>query len=425
MDTNGWDTISVLNITEVNQQLNTRLSSLSMTFDTSWVDGFAGTYAAHGSFGAWSITGGSGSDIYLTLPITSGALGLQGKSETTDISGMAVTLVVNLEWVPSVVNPTLKNLQFALDSVTAPGGSRPEGGIYVMGVTDPKATGFGAQVGAGIANALLDNKDEITFVFAQTGVVDTATATWIEPVQSTYSYHTPAGGDQSFLAVLSTTSSRDISSLTGNVDAGIASSEYPLAFVISGNLFLEHVILPALPGAFPLAPPGTFVYANGAITIDQPFNLPDLPVGIGYTPTVTAMSISIDANALKNTMSGAVYLDMPNAYLDFTSITNNVLSFDGTSSTFAFAADPNPVVSTSQDVPWYDYVLTLGAAGAAITAIVLVCLESGLQTSLSGSNLAGSLASAPATSVRWQGLEQITVEAGSLNDAFLLLANVS
>lgn len=425
MDTNGWDTISVLNITEVNQQLHNRLSALSMTFDTTWVDGFAGTYVAQGSFGPWSITGGSGSDIYLTLPISAGTLTLQGKSATTDLTGMAVTVVVNLEWVPTVVDPTLKNLQFSLKSVTAPGGTRPEGGIYVMGVTDPNATGFGAQVGAGIANTLLDNKDEITFVFAQTGVVDTATATWIEPVQSTYSYHSPSGSDQTYLAILSTTTSRDISTLTGNVDAGIASSQYPLSFVISGNLFLEHVILPALPAAFPLAPPGTFTYANGAISIDQPFNLSELPVGIGYTPNVTAMSIAIDANALKNTMVGAVYLDMPNAYLDFTSITNNVLSFDATTSTFSFAADPNPIESTSQDVPWYDYVLTLGALGAAITALVLVCLESGLGSALSGGNLAGSLASAPATSVRWQGLEQITVEAGALNDAFLLLANVS
>jgi Clostridium P-47 protein len=426
METNGWDTISVLNITQVNQQLQARLSQIVMSFSTSWVDGFSGSYEATGNFGPWAITGGSGSDIYLTLPITSGTLGPPGQSATTDISGMSVTVVVNLEWVPSAVDSQIQNLQFALKSVADPGASRPEGGIYVLSTTDPNNTGFGAEVGAGIAHTLLDNTDKITYVFAQTGIVDTTTATWLQPVKSTYSYHTPAGGSDNYLAILSVTTDRDISNLSANIDSGIASAQYPLAFVVSGDLFLQNVILPALPGAFPNAPAGTFAYTNSEITIVNQFNLPTIQeAAIGYVPVVTAMVLAIDANALHNVMSGSVYLDLPNAYLMFSSSTVNVLTFDPSDGSFAFTKDPNPVTSTSDDVPWYDYLLTLGAVGAAVTAIVVACLESGLSDSLSGANLAGSLATAPATTVRWAGLDQVQVVSASLNDAFLMLATVN
>jgi hypothetical protein len=412
---------------QVNAQLAKRLSELVMTFQTAWVDGFSGAYTASGTFGPWSITGGSGSDIYLTLPIASGTLAPLGgtKEAQTDIGGMTVTVIVNLEWVPSTVSPQGKSLQFALQEVTAPDAARQPGGISVKSVSDPRNTGFGSEVGSGIANTLLDNKDKITFIFAQTGVVSTATATWLEPKQSTYSFHQPVGGDQ-YLAILSVTSGRDISGLSSNIDSGIASSQYPLSVAISGDLFLANVILPALPGAFSGSALSDFTYANGAITLASQFNLSAVQAGaIWYTPTVTSMAITINANALENATSGSVYLDMPNAYMDFSATTNNVLTYDPAGEAFTFQKDPNPVTSTNDRVPWYDYILTLGAIGAAITAIVLAAVESGLAGSLTGSQLAGSLSTAPATSVKWQGLEEITAVSGSLNDCFLLLANVA
>jgi hypothetical protein len=424
---NGWDTVSILDMQQVNTQLASRLGELVMDFQTSWADGFAGSYTASGKFGAWSITGGSGSDIYLTLPITSGTLAPQGAApgKQTDISGMAVTVIVNLEWVPSAVSSQGKSLQFALQQVTTPGAARQPGGISVKSVTDPRGTGFGSQVGSGVANTLLDNKDKITFIFAQTGVVSTATATWLQPKESAYSFHQPQGGGQ-YLAILSVTSDRDISGLSSNIDSGIASSQYPLSFAVSGDLFLANVILPALPGAFPQSNLSDFAYANGAITLARQFNLSAVQAGaIWYTPTVTSLAITINANALKNATSGSVYLDLPNAYMDFSATTNNVLTYTPANEAFTFQKDPNPVTSTNDRVPWYDYILTLGAIGAAITAIVLAAVESGVSSSLTGSNLAGSLSTAPATSVKWQGLEQITVESGSLNDCFLLLANVA
>ena len=140
-----------------------------------------------------------------------------------------------------------------------------------------------------------------------------------------------------------------------NIDSGIASSQYPLSFAISGDLFLANVIRPALPGAFPESNLSDFAYANGAITLAKQFNLSAVKAGaIWYTPTVTSLTITINANALKNATSGSVYLDLPNAYMDFSATTNNVLTYTPAGEAFTFQKDPNPVTSTNDRVPWYD-----------------------------------------------------------------------
>lgn len=426
MNTNGWDTISVLDIAQVNRQLSTRLSELMITFDTSWDDAFSGSYHASGQFGPWSITGGSSSDIYLTLPILSGTLAPAAGGSSTDISGMAVQVEVNLEWVPSSVTSGASNLQFDLTTVTDPNATRQPGGISVMKVTDPNGTGFGAEVGSGIAHALVDNTDKISFIFAQTGIVDTDTATWLLPVRSTYSYQTPQGSSSGYLAILSVTTDRDISGLSSNIDAGIIDSSAPLAFVISGDLFLQHAILPALPGAFPGTSANNFGYANGQITLAAAFNMSGILVGaVTYIPKVTSLSITVDGTALASSAAGTCDLDMPNAYMTFSASSTNVLAYDVASQSFTFIKDPHPRTRSDSQVPWYDYLIGLGPLGAAIIASVLAVVESGVAASMAGSTLAGSLAAAPASTVQWAGLDQVAITSGALDDCFIMHATVS
>jgi hypothetical protein len=341
MNINGWDTISVLDVTQVNAQLQARLSQLLMTFDTTVLDGFAGDYEAKGRFGPWRITGGSDADIYVTLPIASGTLAPKDVSGSPiDISGMSVELEVNLEWIPSTVSAGVSDLQFDVKSVTPPGATRDKGGIYVKSVTDPNETGFGGEVGSGITAALVGNKDEITFVFAQTGVVDTRTATWLLPKKSVYSYHTPQGSSGGYLAILSVVTDRDISGLNSNIDSGIIDPAHPLAFVVSSELFLEHAILPALPGAFPGTSLDNFLYGGHQISLARSFDMKSIKEGaIDYTPSLQSLIITINGDALKSTASGTCGLHLPNASLDFSATSTNVLVFDAGTGTFSFQKD--------------------------------------------------------------------------------------
>jgi hypothetical protein len=427
MNTNGWDMISVLNINQVNQQLEKRFNELVMRFNTHWNDGFAGQCEAQGTFGTWSITGGSGSDIYLMLPIKSGSVSQQNpQGKLVDISGIVVTIEVNLEWVPQTVNADSKILKFDLRSITMQGTTRQPGGIYVISVRDPRNTGFGKEIGNGVAHTLLDNKDKISFVFAQTGVIDTSTATWLNPKKSTYSYHAPQGSDNHYLAILSVTSDRDISNLSSNIDSDIVSSSFPLSLAISGNLFLENAILPALPGAFQNADSNTFAYSNGSISLANGLDLKSIRQGsTDFTPKIKSMTMTIDANALKSTVLGSVDLPQPNAHLSFSVATTNVLAFDPSNETFSLKKDANPTIKTSSHVPWYDYLITLGTVSAGSIGIVLAVPESGLSNSLSTSAFANSLANLPATTVKWSGLDQVSVQAAGLNDCFFLRAHLS
>jgi hypothetical protein len=426
MKTNGWDTISVLNISEVNKKLQDNLSQLIMSFKTSWTDGFAGSYDASGEFLPWSITGGSGTDVYIEIPIKSGTITPQGGSEKkTDITGMSITLEVNLEWIPSTVSNEGSTLQFDLSTYVPKGSTKTKGGVYVKSFTDPNNTGFGEELGQGIAKDLIANKAEITFIFAQMGVTGSGTPSWIVPVKSVYSYHAPSGSNNAYMSILSVTSNKDISSLSANIDPGlIPSGSNTISFTISGDLFLENIILPALPGAFEHANSSNFSYSNGAINLASSFDLKSIREGaIDYDPQVTSMKVTIDSNAIKNSTSGNVYLDMPNAHLDFSATTNNVMDYDASTQKITFQKDPNPSTSSSSHVPWYDYILTLGAIGAAITAIVLAAVESGLGDSLASSSLAGSLSAASPKSIDWGGT--LKINSGELNDCFLLQGEVN
>ncbi|AXA90938.1 TULIP family P47-like protein [Massilia sp. YMA4] len=428
MNTFGWDTISVVNIDQVNRQLTQRLSELLMTFDTSWDDAFAGKFAAQGNFGPWSITGGDASDIHLTLPITNGTIRpvTPAQGAAVDISGMSVTLEVNLAWVPSAVAPGAHDLCFALNAVTPAGAARQPGDIYFMGASDPHDTGKGRELGTGVANVLLDNKDKITFVFAQTGLIDPNTATWLLPKQSAYSYHTPTGSAQGYLAIFSVTTDRDISQLATNIDSAMTGSNSPLVLAISGDMFMQNAILPGLPATFPGTSPSNFQCAAGQITLAAGFDLPSVTVGaIGYTPTVDTLTIAINSNALRTAASGHCGLHLPNAQMTFSTTTNNVLAFDPVGQTFSFQPDPNPQSSSDSDVPWYDYLIGLGALGAAIIAIVLKAVENAVGETMSGTGLAGKLAAAPASTVRWAGLERVRIQTAELNDCLMLYATIA
>ena len=438
VDTGGWDTISVLDIHVVNAQLASRLGDVVMSFDTSWTDAFSGSVTADGRFGPWQITGGSISDIYLTLPIASGTATPQGSSGSTDLSGMSVTLEVNLTWIPSEVTPEGQSLQFDLTEVTQQGVDRTPGGVYVKSVNDPHDTGYGSHLADAIANVLVDNKDKVTFVFAQTGIVDSSTATWLQPKRSAYSYHAPLGqqypvggdGDQAptraYLAVLSVTSDRDISGLNSQLEDGLISTEHPLTFVVSPRAFPGQRDPACAAGrVHPCQREQLHLHRH----CHRPLRHVEQPgPGPGGGDLVHAHDHRAEPDhrlrRAENQASGSVYLDLPNAYVYFSSTTSNVLVFDPVGATFTFQKDPSPVTSSSDDVPWYDYILSLTAIGALVTAIVVACVESGLADSLSGSALAGSLAGAPATTVRWAGLDQITVASGALNDCFILQADV-
>lgn len=277
-----------------------------------------------------------------------------------------------------------------------------------------------------VAAVLVHNAGEVSYVFAQIGLVDPKVPSWLTPVHSRYGYQQPTGSNSGYLAVFSVTSDRNVNGLSTQIGSELVSTSYPLAFIISGPLFLANIILPLLPTAFPGTDRSFFAFANNQISSTKPFNLKGVaPAGITYTPVANSLVIGIDDNKLTNSISGTVDLHMPNASLSFSVSTRNVLQYNPGTNSFSFLPDPSPVTQSQKNIPWYDYVLIGLSGGLAlgIFAIVINVVADEVRDAINSGGAGGELNDAPAKVVAWGGMEAITVRAAGLSTAFWLRAN--
>ena len=423
MDIQDWDTISIIDVASVNAQLKASLNKLIDSFNYQGESAFAGSYTISGDFGPWQVSGGSDQLLNLDIPISKGTLAVGTRS--TDISGMTVTVEVTLNLLPSPTNSRITELRFdfkvagSKDSPSVPGLVRP------IACTDPKKTGQSSYVMDAVAAVLVHNASEVSYVFAQIGLVDPKVPSWLTPVRSRYGYQQPRGGPSGYLAVFSVTTDRNVSGLSTQIGSDLVSSSYPLSFIISGPLFLAHVILPLLPAAFPGTNASYFAFANNTISLTKPFNLKGVaPAGITYTPVAQSLTIAVNDNKLSNSMSGTVDLHMPNASMSFSVSTQNVLQYNPSTNSFTFLSDPSPVTKSEKNIPWYDYILIGLAGGIAIGifAIVINVVADEVRDAINSGGAGGELNDAPAKVVAWSGMETITVRAAGLSAAFWLRA---
>ena len=423
MDIQDWDTISIIDVASVNAQLGASLDKLIDSFDYQGTSAFGGSYTISGEFGPWQLSGGSDQLLNLDIPISKGTLSAGDRS--TDIGGMTVTVEVTLTLLPSPTNEHITELRFdfkvagSKDSPAVPGLVRP------IACSDPKKTGQSSYVMDAVAAVLVHKASEVSFVFAEIGLVDLSIPSWLTPVRSRYGYQQPTGGKSGYLAVFSVTSDRNVSSLSTQIGSDLVSLSYPWSFIISGPLFMEHVILPMLPIAFPGTDTSYFAFANNTISITKPLNLKGVaPAGTTYIPVVQALALAIDDNKLTNATSGTVDLHMPNASMSFSVSTQNVLQYNVATNSFSFLPDPSPVTRSEKNIPWYDYIL-IGLAGPIALAIfpaVINAVADDVRDAINSGGTGGQLNDAPAKVVAWSGMQPMIVRDAGLSSAFWLRA---
>ncbi|MEL6533783.1 MAG: TULIP family P47-like protein [Bacteroidota bacterium] len=422
---NGWDTVSIIQADVANQKLKENTSHLIMDFDTTWEEGFSGTYKAKGTFGSWWISGGSGDDLHLRIPIKSGEVwDVKYPDKKTEVAGYELTFEVNLKFIPATVPQEGSKLTFDIRQVNKTGENPQQGDITLIATQAPSGSKYAEALGMAVARLLTQNKDKITFVFAEVGAGGSSLPVWLRPVKTKYSYHQPLGEAESFLAILSVTSDKDIAGLSSNIESAILPKKYPLSFAISGALFLKHIYLPVLPGAFKHATLDDFSYADGKITLSKHFDLDSTQVsGTSYTPVITSMTISIDSDKIKNDSSGRADLHLPNAYISFATTLQNKLEYSASTQRISFDKDPHPQKHSSAHIPWYDYLLGIGSISDALIAAVTDAVELHVGAGLATDNIAGSLRSATANVVSWG--DGVSVKTGVLNDCFYMQGDLS
>ena len=307
-DTNGWDTVYVIPLPDVNTAIANKKTS-----PTSWSGSIAPSLFnptkidATGTFSTWSLTtGGSGAIIRMHIPFAANVTVTSGSTVTpVTVSGGTAFVEVKLAYIPQApVDGTTPNEL----KVRATGGTADDPVVTVSSVnyTSPAED-------AGLDTALVTmlqgwfnaNLDQFQHVFATVNLgAEEATGdfVWLNPTQTNYAYIDNPLIDQALLGVLCMTEDRPSTGNVQEISAGSIPAGARASFNLSLERFMSKMALPSLPAEFPKAPTGTFVLANNdtQITATSSFNLDDVSVaGVGYTPNVTSYKMSLDGSIME------------------------------------------------------------------------------------------------------------------------------
>jgi hypothetical protein len=387
-------------------------------------DGFHVT----GKFGTWRIVpGGSGTIVRLVIPIASGSLTAKGRlgNVETDLTGLSVTLETDLTLVPSAAAADQKELRFAFQAGQAPGAKL----AAVVGVDGPqeKVSKAGEFLKTHLPRCLNANTANFAYVFVTIRIAQPNVDTWLAPAQCAYCFAQPQGSAETFIALLGSSATAPIRpqdlrvdpALLHGADAPSADSGY---LAISKNMYLSHAVVPALQRMFPGTTAGSYRVDTVAqkIVNTGPFSLPAVPSPNGtHTPRVKTLEINADHGALITYLQGDCDLGL-NITLHFSARSTCPVMFDKAQQSFAVQSDPHPDITSSADIPWYDYgLLLLGVPGIIIAGIEYSVL-SGFESALRTGGIRMSPAQGGSYSLRWGGMRAFQIAEAGFADSFYM-----
>ena len=424
MNIYGWDTVTALSVTEVNKALTAGATKLIQQFKVSGQT-ISTSYEMQGEFGPWQIVpGGSGNLLRLAVPIGAGSI-RAGSGNPIDLAGATAVVDVSLELLPAPDNRS-QQLVFALHKAAVLGDA-PQPGVVTpvsltasAAVTDALGPLGSGLVLNGVAEALASDAAAVSYVFASVNLVPPSVNSWLTPVHSAYVYQEVIGGG-SYLAILSTTTARDVSQLQHTVDPELFSGGGNTAFAISEDLFLTQLVAPALPQVLGGSTnPGCFGYdpVKHAITAAHSFGIAEVKSGaIWYTPVVTSLNLGVVGGALTLAINGNCDLKA-GISMDWWVTSQYPMVYSAAAQKITFAGDPNSRSGHSAHIPWYFFAggLLVEAITQAVVAVITESLASSLSSRLGSVGLAGLAGQ----TVAWQGMRQFTVSTARLDGALCL-----
>ncbi|MEZ0092565.1 TULIP family P47-like protein [Streptacidiphilus sp. EB129] len=381
-NTNGWDTVYVIALPDVNNAIAVKKAS-----PTSWSASipaslFSPAISATGTFATWSLaTGGSGSIVRMHIPFTAA---ITAGTTQLQVNGGIAYVEVKLAYIPQPpsAGTTPNNLK-----VRTTGGSPDDPVVTVSSVTytpgpvDPSLVNVLEQLLGQWFNA---NLQEFQHVFATVnlGVNEAAGAfSWLSPTETNYAYIDNADITKALLGVLSMTDSRSDEGAVQEIAAGAIPAGARASFNMSLERFMTKMVLPSIPAEFPKAPTGTFVLGNNdtQIAATSSFDLDPVNIaGVNYTPNVTSYTMTLTGSTLETYL----YVHTPispgiDSYAEITYYTGMQLATkaDGTQS-LTWVQLQNPLEHTWYTVaPWVQITeavadVVLAVIGAVIGGVV-------------------------------------------------------
>lgn len=429
MNNYSWDVVYACSGDYINQQLANNAGKLIQSFEYE-----DSAIKITGNFGTWKIVpGGSGSLLQFETPITTGEVIFKQFNETISLNGVVPLVQMQLQLAKGKNQQVVRSLIFNCTTVGKNKGDTTSGAVTVINPdttgqlakyldSHPKEAAIGAALlTTGLGTVFVKNADQLNFVFADMLPVPTGqNADWLTPVNVAFAYQQPVDGSLGGIAILGMLENTSINNLPRNFDSNLLLNE-DFGFVLSASAFMKNIILPSLPGAFQgNCHINDFSFnSDGSITMAEGFNLNSVKVGlIDYTPGVTSVNYHIEDSSMRCYV--ATHTDitgLSGAYVTNTVTSNNASTYDVSTRTLSFKADPNMSTTKNSHIPCWEKVagaFTLGIMNVVIEAVSLAIQNS--VGDLTSSKTAQSLGNLAPGLVSWSGQQSITINAGGLAD---------
>jgi hypothetical protein len=284
-NTFGWDLVNVVRLPVANQSMREYPTPPPFTFmvQENW--------EITGDFDYWSIQrGGSGSFVFMNVPLKYSSMNF-GSQISLDLKNIVAVIQVKLKYVPTPPDgygrkkpDEIGELQYL--TVNSISRSVDDPAVILQRVNFGKSTPTELEE-ALYKSALLAyfqaNIHLFTYVFAIATVNAVASAEifqWLKSTSTSYAYANGDTDETSYLAVLSMTQGRSQSGLGNQLSTALVPPRSNASLVISNHLFLECLVLPALPKAISTASESSFVLngSNSIIENRSSVQLPDINV---------------------------------------------------------------------------------------------------------------------------------------------------
>lgn len=298
--TYGWDTVFAIRMPDVNTAI-VKAGCSPKSFVQQAPDG---SCTASGTFGPWQISGGDGVDLHFSIPIETGNLVYKGNTYAMD--GAVVTIEVQLDFIPPQTEFQAGQAASRHDLMLRTQATADQPIVSVLSLTIPAHPGFIQQaLMSGILQVWFNNHlAAFTQVFSSANInriADQQQFQWLAPTHTRYAFAQGKTPDSSIFAVLCMTQGRDSGGIASQLSPNAIPPSARSGFLISQQRFLEQMILPGLPHAFPGSSASDFALSADKTRIVNNANIKTKPVmyaGITYYPEITALSISVTGEEL-------------------------------------------------------------------------------------------------------------------------------
>lgn len=418
---NGWDTMLATSQSNVNAALALAYSDgllppSTNTTVTFQVFGINVSADFDVTLAAWTLTGGSGKNVIVTIPFTGGTLTLSGTSYP--MTGVSMNVTCELAYIQSAVQPTSgTNYDFQI-SFNSPNA------IVAVQVVNPPSGLDADTLDICLTNYLQQALAGNTYTIATVNLgAISADYPYLVPTIADYAVDTNSTDADStifavqMLTINSTPGNQDV--VPGTVPGGTPTCDS--AALVSNQILAQQLLLPGLAQALGVATSSlTAVNTGGTWTI---INSGDITLNQEYNPVLSSISAYVDNDEVNISINGSV---VPTAGITITfsiqtAYTTQLTTNNGTQ-TLSLVQSGSPTVNHTVTVASWVIItaaalaaLVLATLGPVVAVVIagiealIIYLVATIANNQAGSLLGSSLPASVATPVSWTNLQTFTI----------------